>query len=286
MASRLRHDRAVDSEPTPITPDQFDAVLAWTAKVERLHQERFIAPRTVAAGSELEADDRVLPEYLVSNGALSSLSIAVDCLRCASALILSGSGGEARITLWTYGPSVLLRAALENAAWAIWQVGPADRDERLRRRLRSILSSERHRAEVIALKGEPVDVERIAGIQAIADRLQLGALKAVPSKAVVVYADQRRGTSRQVEGLWRALSGVAHGDTWAIHSVPVVDVLVPDEYRPTVLYSMPYERTMALALAVTDVVEEAVRVLDRRRLAFTEHGPMQARSGTRPGIAR
>jgi hypothetical protein len=96
----------------------FDAAAGWQVRTERRAGD-------VHAGSSLWKDDEVTSPYLMSHSVRGALVSAVDHLNAFRALVQDAHVVHPRATL------TLLRAALENAALAVWLLAPANRNERV-----------------------------------------------------------------------------------------------------------------------------------------------------------
>jgi hypothetical protein len=93
----------------------FDAAAGWRDRTERTRAD------DVQPGSSLLKDDEVTSPYLLSHAVRGALVSAVDHLDAFRALIQDAHVVHPRATL------TLLRAALENAALAVWLLGPANK---------------------------------------------------------------------------------------------------------------------------------------------------------------
>jgi hypothetical protein len=170
----------------------------------------------VAAGSPLAGDDRRTAPYHVSWGAWHSLSHAVDHLHCLRSVIRDAS------ILHIYAPYTLVRAALENAAAAVWVLHPASRDERVMRRLRLAASDLRNGSAVAEVVGTSLPRsldERLDDLRRIARRDGLDERKAVRGASyqeiVKAIGDEGAAAGKLPLLIWKACSAVAHGDLWA-----------------------------------------------------------------------
>ncbi|GAA4980374.1 hypothetical protein GCM10025734_00020 [Kitasatospora paranensis] len=110
---------------------------------------------SVAVGSALAGDDMKTDPHQVSHSAHHALVVAVDHLQALAALV-SGteSDGHRKMLLPTHASFTLLRAALENAARALWLLGPASRRERVHRCLRMRLADLKSNAAKAELLGQ------------------------------------------------------------------------------------------------------------------------------------
>jgi len=174
-----------------------------------------------AEGSSLLEDDRATGRYAMSHAVVSSLCTAVDDFRAVGALLVN-----ARM-IHTSAPFTLLRAALENAATAVYLLGPTDRQARIERRLKlqwaDYLDAEKARevmgkadaARHKARKQKLQDTARSAGLP----MKTVTELLARPSGYAAIIEEAGK-TAFGPHGaiatvMWMADSGIAHGRTWA-----------------------------------------------------------------------
>ncbi|MEV6204776.1 hypothetical protein AB0M64_33110 [Streptomyces sp. NPDC051771] len=125
----------------PVTPDEQALLRALLRHFERVPS---LGERTstnwsgwhVQPRSPLASDDKQTDPYQLSHSAHLALVVAVDHLQALVTLVKGhGSGRVRELTIHTHAPFTLLRAALENAARAVWLLGPSRRSERVWRRL-------------------------------------------------------------------------------------------------------------------------------------------------------
>ncbi|QSB14192.1 hypothetical protein JQS43_22165 [Natronosporangium hydrolyticum] len=93
----------------------------------------------VQEGSQLADDDRRIgSRYALSAQAALGISAGIDTMGCLrSSLNVTWEGqSKARVAVHRYGQPTLVRAALENAATAVWLLGPKDSTDRIVNRLR------------------------------------------------------------------------------------------------------------------------------------------------------
>ncbi|MFJ9448357.1 hypothetical protein ACIRRH_42095 [Kitasatospora sp. NPDC101235] len=91
----------------------------------------------VGMGSALVGDDAKTDPHRLSHSAVLALVVAIDHLRALTDLVRREvKDGEQQMLLHSHAPFTLLRAALENAARAVWLLGPQQRLERVGRCLR------------------------------------------------------------------------------------------------------------------------------------------------------
>jgi hypothetical protein len=174
-----------------------------------------------AAGSSLLEDDRATGMYAMSHAVVSSLGSAVDDFHAVGALLVN-----ARM-IHTSAPFTLLRAALENAATAVYLLAPKDRPTRIERRLKlqwaDYLDAEKARevmgqddaARQRARNQKLQDTARSAGLP---KRTVESLLARPPGYAAII--EEAGKTAFGPHGAiatvtWMADSGIAHGRTWA-----------------------------------------------------------------------
>src|SRR5688572_8074481 len=84
----------------------------------------------VLAGSSLAGDDRATDPYQTSHVMRWCITAAADHLHAVKTLVVDAH------VLHVAAPASLARVALENAATAVWVLGPTSREERVIRTLR------------------------------------------------------------------------------------------------------------------------------------------------------
>jgi len=171
----------------------------------------------IEAGSPLAGDDRASRPFQVSHAASASLGAALDHLHALTTLVVGTRTIHAR------APYALARAAIENAATALWLVEPQTRSERVLRTLRlhaadardgAKASGDLHTLQIIPLQ------DRLAELRALAAAVG-GSLDDGPRTTVtdiVKAADSLLDTdfSAGPLGAWRVFSGFSHGRPWAL----------------------------------------------------------------------
>jgi hypothetical protein len=171
-------------------------------------------------GSALAGDDRRTDPHQVSHAAWHALTIAVDHLHCLQTAV---NGCQAHdpgaVRLHIYAPFTLLRAGFENAATAVWLLSPAQRKERILRRLRLGAANVRHADAMGSLVGSPpkrtvderlVELRRVAATCGVPER---DAVKKPGHEEVVRAAGEATALGGDLAVvLWKGCSGLAHGD--------------------------------------------------------------------------
>lgn len=201
---RQRHPR-----PDPVDP------LTVLRRIRRMHgQHADVVPAPPAAGSPLAADDAALNPYQLSHALALATGIALDHLEAFRALIQDAG----RTQPWA--PHTLLRAALENAATAVWLIGPDDAADRRYRRLKLQMHETFEGAEARRLHGQDPPSGRTH--EQVREQIRSLAPDARSLEGrwsyrkVVRWAAEHIGHEGDaVELLWRLQSGLAHGRAWA-----------------------------------------------------------------------
>lgn len=172
-------------------------------------------------GSPLRRDDKITHPYQISHAAVGALVSAVDHMDALRTLVEEAHVVHAR------APYTLLRGALENSAVAVWLLAPANRIERVTRRLRWHWVSEKYGMEAAELIGGQQGLtlnERKAKIETVARSCGMTedqvreATKSVSFRLIVKSAgDEGRGLDGETVKLcWMAESGIAHAQSWAV----------------------------------------------------------------------
>ena len=180
-------------------------------------------PRSVVRErSQMSRDDRETDPYQMSQAAWHALSHAVDHLHCMRTLLRDAK------QMHMYAPYSIARAALENAAAAVWLLAPDDRKERILRRLRfavlDIRAGEEARQLVSAPAGPKTGAVRLEQVRALAVRATVDE-KAVLrervkySEIVKKAGDTMPGGNLSFLITWKMCSGIAHGDLWTTLNV-------------------------------------------------------------------
>ncbi|MFJ8249953.1 hypothetical protein [Streptomyces sp. NPDC094466] len=184
----------------------------------------------VQPGSVLAGDDAKTDPYQVSHSAWNALGVAVDHLHCfRSTFAGDPQDNSVAITLHTHGQYSLLRGAFENSARAVWMLGPAQRLERIQRRL-CIQAGEHKNADRMTalLKQEPkrpLDMrmqqltELVVNAGTAPDDAKK-ALKPAPYSEIVREAGALMPMGAgEAEVVWSSCSSLAHGDFYGTLSI-------------------------------------------------------------------
>jgi hypothetical protein len=225
-------------------------------------------------GSPLAGDDNHAKPYHVSHAAWLSIGHAIDNLVALRTLTVTREGKEITLATRAFAAYPLMRAALENASSALWLIGPTSRDERLTRRFRQVLTDAVNRDRAIDLAQPGAEhaydrqlayVRRLAharGIEAEACEKFVTFGEVVRSAHAIMDLDEETG-----EAVWRILSALTHGDSWASHMITDRDkvrVSTDDEvYTVRTTSSLTNIANMtSIAMSVTT---NAINLFDARR---------------------
>lgn len=246
----------------------FNAVAGWQPRTEGRPQE-------IHAGSSLLKDDEVTSPYLVSECVRGALVSAVDHLDAFRTLLQDGHVVHARATL------TLLRAALENAAVAVWVLAPANRNERVLRRLRLQWADFRdgdYANRLFTDEPTPSLSDRRAELQGIARKRglteeQVALIAATPvTFSSIVRTAAREGGFRHLDErtamfCWMATSGIAHARQWAVLSPALQRVKTPGAPEGSqVLRLSASDKMLTMAAgAATVMTAKGWHLLDGRR---------------------
>lgn len=243
----------------------FDLVEVWRDRVQGPSPEP-------TPGSSLAADDAATTPYTMSHAVVAALCSAVDHLDALRVLIQEAD------TVHSRAPYTLMRAALENAAIAVWLLAPASRKERVLRRLRLQWADDNDYLQVSALLHAPED-ERLGQVKTELRRIaenqglnedQVRQVAARPpgwGSIVETAGDEVDGLSGPDTKLcWMVGSGIAHARSWAtLGAMQLTETRVTEngviqaEFRASSTVVVAIARTTALVLT------EGWRLFDQRR---------------------
>lgn len=211
-------DQGEAEQLAPELVEFFAVADTWRSRTSRL-------PADPAPGSSLLGDDRATGMYSMSHAVISSLTSAVDNFHAVGALLVN-----ARM-IHISAPFTLLRAALENAATAVYLLAPSDRPTRITRRLKlqwaDYLDAENARTLMEqadpdrqnARKRRLQETARNAGLT----EETVSSLLARPPGYATIVAEAGRAAFGEhgdlAVMLWMVNSGIAHARTWAGLSV-------------------------------------------------------------------
>jgi hypothetical protein len=235
-------------------------------------------PVQPAAGSSLLEDDQAAYPYVMSQAVGGALVSATDHMDALGTLIQDAHIVHAR------APFTLLRAALENSATAVWLLAPADRKERLLRRLRlqwaDYLDKENAERLFIAdprpsRADRQTELQEIARACGLADE-QITAVTAGKAgfRAIVGTAAREAPgcpfTDRQAVYCWMAASGIAHAQRWAVFSPVLARVEVPGapEGSTGLALSVDEKALTGIASITSQMMLEGWRLPGERRRRY------------------
>jgi hypothetical protein len=178
-----------------------------------------VEPKSAFAG-----DDARTTRHEVSQAVHHALNIAVDHLHCLR-MALTGQGGNT-ISLHAHAPFTLIRAALENAAVAVWLAAPAKRQERITRRLRLEMRNIDEIKQMLKA-ADSLDLKDVQDRTDTVNRLTTqanidpSAVRQRPAYSEIVkLASEVAELSDADHNLgylfWKMCSAFAHGDRWTI----------------------------------------------------------------------
>lgn len=266
-------------ETTVALTRTFEPAERWLERIGRPSED-------VDPASELGLDDAATDPRRLSHLALTGLAAAVDHFHASRTLIAAGRvfHGNAQFTL--------LRAALENAATAVYMLVPDDRDTRILRTLRVAWSDVNDQHSLVDTMREQAQRR---GVRPIAEpktsksawkgRLQKVAKdRGMSSKDValvaanlpysVIVRDAAKDAFGPEQGevallCWKVNSGATHGKQWEAITKVDRSTLLPTA-DPTVRQgrTMPSEDQLRLSAAVAKkMIEKGWALFDARRKA-------------------
>jgi hypothetical protein len=248
--------------PKVLTPEQVFSVFEdWLAITGQ-------PPPAIESSSPLAGDAAKSPQHRVDHAAWSAIAHAIDHLHAVKALVI-----DAR-KLHPYAPYSLLRAAIENAATAVWLLEPSDRSTRLERCLRlayNEAAESGNARELIpkAFEGKRTAEERKAEIKTLAKSLGLNVGYVCGGfyySTVVKQAGEAAQLGREAELMWRICSGFAHGRQWASLGVLERAVRESSEDAVSLLQLTTTLEQLALCAQVPlALTNDALHLFDRRR---------------------
>ncbi|PRX96238.1 hypothetical protein CLV72_108245 [Allonocardiopsis opalescens] len=230
--------------------------------------------------SSLAGDDAKSDPYQVSHAAWHALTVAVDhlsCLRSSLSQQMSRENTELSITVHIYAPSTLLRGAFENAARAVWLLGPGSRAERIRRRLAMQAGEVRNSARLWALMGRQPPrskedrIKQLAELLAAADaRLSAEeagkAVRKVPDYAEIVRdAGARTSVGADLaEVIWKGCSALAHGDMYGTLSMLALETIERRQNTVLTQVTASISGLYSTTMATTTLIERGFELYKQR----------------------
>lgn len=239
--------------------------------VDRWRKRTHAQPTPPVVGSSLRKDDETTAPYHLSGAVGGALLSAVDHLDAFRALVVDAQILHAR------APYTLLRAALENAATAVWLLAPRSRDERVLRLLRLQWADSRESENAQRLFGaEPklsraewtAKLERVATTRGLSPQQVADVTGKWPGWKEIV--DKAGTEGRELSGrdsvfLWMLASGIAHGHLWAVLS-PLLERVetVASGDLVTLRLSASDKAVVLMASVATLMMFEGFRLVDER----------------------
>jgi hypothetical protein len=232
-----------------------------------------------APGTVLAEDDRQSDPFQVSHAAATALTVAVDHLLALRRMTEDCRVCQpSRMTFQITAHWTLLRAAMEGASRAIWLLGPEDRSERVVRALRlqadNVTNSDAAAALLPSGPRRP-KIERIARVKEIAVRAGVSAGDAVTTvryREIVRYAgDLIAHDAGRFELLWRACSGAAHGDIWAVLNLQDRKTIDSANGVTTAQLTVSVSGLSTVARAATALATAGFGLFDRRDRRPDQH---------------
>ncbi|MCX5215804.1 hypothetical protein OG689_42390 [Kitasatospora sp. NBC_00240] len=178
---------------------------------------------TVHPRSALAGDDAKSTPFQLSHGARLALVVAVDHLQALrSSLIRERPGNRIEVPIHTHAQFTLIRAALENAARAVWLLGPTTRLDRVKRRLAlqyaDYLNGEKW-SPLLGQSANPAAAGRRQQIDALLIAAGVPEAEVRRTRQGPTYKDIVRSAGEltplgadRVHLFWSVCSSLAHGD--------------------------------------------------------------------------
>lgn len=262
-------DHLADPDDEQEASHRFALTLA--PRIGALIERQESSERTPDDRSSLAADDRYTKPFQSSHAVWLALTHAVDNLHALRTLTVRGDLPNLVVHTHPYAAYPLIRAAYENASQAMWLLTPANRNDRLTRRFRLLLTDGKHRDQMGGLTGlsTTAHAERLARIDPVIvarklDRVEC--LRTVGNRAFVRGAATATGGDPDyAEAVWSALSGLSHGDMWASMSSTDREVVaVSDDGTATARITSSIRNVERLTSVALNGTEAALRVYDKR----------------------
>lgn len=242
------------------------------AQGTRLFGHMFSSCGDPAPGSNFAQVNELYPFEKVSDRARHYVSAALEHLTMWADFAAPFKFHPDQTTTFTMRPTMALaRAALESAAQAVWLMDTRDPVDCVQRHLRLIRwDLDEHRKSHL----DPEGKERVKRRDAQLVERVAGAFKAdqirPPNGYLWVIQQACRATdldleATQVERLWRAMSGAAHGMYWT--NLELTNVEVGEEYEPGHFRSF----TLPDPNAMVEALEAGYRMTQYGALKFLFH---------------
>ncbi|WNV84916.1 hypothetical protein [Umezawaea sp. Da 62-37] len=267
-------DQAVQARLSKV----FTTVKAWRTRTEMPQPEP-------EPGSSLAGDDQATSPLHVSHAVVGVLVSAVDHFETVRLVV------QEQHVLPARGGFTLLRAALENAAAAVWLLGPSDRQDRVFRQLRWEWANVNDGNNIFKLMGEMSEDEtHAADVKAQVETLRkaqktrlqdlarahgmtparVGDVIANPDgfgRIVETAGDHARGlTGKHAKWAWMTCSGLAHSRRWTEFAFLEKEVMpgATDDVGVAKIGATE-EHLAAMAEVAAQMLTEAWRLFDERR---------------------
>jgi len=203
-------------------------LISWLERIEPWQKLTGEDSRTWQADprSSLAGDNTKTDPFQVSHAVWHALTVAVDHLGCLRSSLLGDLQGDHRqVRIHTHAQSSLLRGAIENAARAVWLLGPKDRLTRVSRRLGLQAKETKDEFRMRALTQQPAAQTQQERLQRLTGLLIAAGLTEEQAKATVkttpTYTEIVRGagdlttlSADLTQLVWSGCSALAHGDAY------------------------------------------------------------------------
>lgn len=217
--------------------------------------------------SALMGDDKATNPYQISHAAWRGITMAVDHLNTLNSMIVGAK------VLHIFSPFTILRAAMENAATAVWLLAPRKREDRLVRRLQLAALDMANMDKLVSLAGATArrtlqqrqeDLKKIAAGRGIAESQFLKSRPGYEEIVGKAGAETPMG-ERVAKVVWKACSAVAHGDMSTVIALLQYSTLGQQRNIVSGSAEAPVE-TLALMTALTvAMTEKAIALYESRR---------------------
>jgi hypothetical protein len=195
-----------------------------------------------------------------------------------STLTVRGEDPHFSVYTHPYAAYPSVRAAIEHACQAAWLVGPSNRNLRLTRRFRLLLTDAYSLDQVAALTPHGsggVRATRLKWVEAIAKSRPLDMTECksrVGYRTIIREAAEHLGgsTPGHSVAIWHALSGLSHGDQWASILTDRSEVAGSADGRAVTVRTTSSISNIANMMGVAvGMTEAAIRLFDRGRVRYT-----------------
>lgn len=261
-----------------VVPSKLEAranenLIRLRTRVDALRKRLGGRPPRVKPFSALAGDDEACRPYQVSHAAWSAISHAIDNVISAYDMTVTDKGGNHyAIVTRPHAVYPMLRAAYENSFRALWLLAAPSRQQRVERRLRMQFTDARMRDKFADLtksaqgRQHEVVLEKLKPIARDNQVSNRRLTSEIVYRHVIREASHDAGllTPDEAEAIWCALSGLAHGDFWAMLSVLEREQVSvsPDGNVVTFLTSSPTTAVGALIQIAVDTTDAALAAFD------------------------